>query len=97
MSSHALALFGLAISVILLFAGSIVLLSKTRSLASWLQLIGSAALMMVVATHFAEAFDLAPWMDWGLEASSGHYLDLGSALVALTLFPIRYLAHALAR
>jgi hypothetical protein len=97
MSLHALMLLGIAIPACLLFAGSVILLSKRRSLPSWLQLIGSAGLMMVVLTHFAEAFDLIPWMHWGAEDSAGHYLDLGSALMGLTLFPIGYLAHALAR
>ena len=49
---------------------------------------------MVVLTHFAEAFDLIPWMGWGLEESAGHYLDLASILLGLTLFPMGYLAHA---
>ena len=97
MSSHGLALFGIAIPACLLFAGSIVLVSRRRSLASWLQLIGSVGLMMVVLTHIAEAFELMPGMHWGLEASVGHYLDLGSAVLGLTLFPIGYLAHAFAR
>lgn len=97
MNSHALALFGIAIPACLLFGGSVVLLSRKRSLASWLQLIGSASLMMVVLMHFAEAFDVMSWMRWGLEDSEGHYLDLGSAVLGLTLFPIGYLAHVLAR
>lgn len=97
MSLHVLMLLGIAIPACLLFAGSVILLSKRRSLPSWLQLIGSAGLMMVVLTHFAEAFDLIPWMHSGAEDSAGHYLDLGSALMGLALFPIGYLAHALAR
>jgi hypothetical protein len=97
MSSNALALLGIALPVSVLFAGSVVLFSKRRSLASSLQLIGSVGLVMVVLTHVAEAFQLMPWMRWGLEASAGHYLDLGSAVLGLTLFPIGYLAHAFAR
>lgn len=97
MSSHALVLFGIAIPVIFLFAGSSVLLSKRRSLPSWLQLVGSAGLMTVVGAHIAEAFHLVPWMGWGLEDSAGHYLDLGSAFVGFILFPIGYLADALAQ
>lgn len=97
MSSHALVLFGIAIPVIVLFVGSSVLLSKKRSLPSWLQLLGSAGLMTVVGAHIAEAFHLVPWMGWGLEDSAGHYLDLGSAFGGLLLFPIGYLADALAR
>jgi len=34
-------------------------------------------------------------MRWGLEDSPGHYLDLVSAILGLTLFPAGYLAHAL--
>jgi hypothetical protein len=97
MSLHAVALVGIAIPACLLFVGAVILCSRKRSLSSWLQLIGSAGLIMVVVTHFAEAFDLIPWMHWGAEGSAGHYLDLGSALMGLTLFPIGYLAHALAR
>ncbi len=97
MNSHTAALFVLSMPAMLLFVGSIILISKCRSAFSWLQLIGSAGLMLVVLTHFAEAFELIPWTGWGLENSTGHWLDLGSAVVALTLFPIGYLAHALAR
>ena len=60
-------------------------------------MIGSAGLMTVVGAHIAEAFHLVPWMGWGLEDSAGHYLDLGSAFVGLILFPIGYLADALAQ
>lgn len=97
MSLHALMLLGIAVSASLLFAGSAILFSKRRSAASTLQLIGSAGLMMVVLTHFAEAFDLISWMRWGLEDSAGHYLDLGGAVLGLTLFPIGRLTHALSR
>ena len=97
MKPQGLMLLGTSILVILLFVGSFVLLSKRRSLSSWLQLIGSAAFIIVVLTHFVEALDLVRWMRWGLEESPGHYLDLGGAVVGLFLFPIGYLAHALAR
>lgn len=88
MSVYALALLGLAIPSCLLFVGSIVLVSRKQSLSSWLQLIGSVGLTMVVLTHFAKAFDLISWMCWGLEDGAGHCLDLGSAILGLTLFPI---------
>lgn len=97
MSLHALMSRGIAVSACLLFAGSAILFSKTRSAASTLQLIGSVGLMMVVLTHFAEAFDLISWMGWGLEDSAGHYFDLGGAVLGLTLFPIGYLTHALSQ
>jgi hypothetical protein len=47
-------------------------------------------------THVSEAVHLFPWMHWGQEHSAGHYLDLCSAILGLTLFPIGYLLHALA-
>lgn len=97
MSLRALMLLGIAVPACLLLAGSIILFSKRQSAASLLQLIGSAGLMLVVLAHLAEGFDLIPWMRWGAEDSAGHYLDLGGAVFALTLFPIGYLAHALAR
>jgi hypothetical protein len=65
MSLHAVALVGIAIPACLLFVGAVILCSRKRSLSSWLQLIGSAGLIMVVVTHFAEAFDLIPWMHLG--------------------------------
>ncbi len=48
-------------------------------------------------THVSEALHLFPWMHWGLEDSFGHYLDLSSAVLGLTLFPTGYLLDALAR
>ena len=46
---------------------------------------------MVVLTHVAETLHVFPWMHWGVEQSVGHYLDLGSAVLGLTLFPLGYL------
>jgi hypothetical protein len=81
----------------MVFSGSIVLFFRERSLGAFLQLIGAGCLVMVVLTHFCEALRLFPWMQWGGEHSIGHYLDIGSAVVGLTLFPIGYLAHALTK
>ena len=36
-------------------------------------------------------------MRWGSELSVGHYLDLVSAVLGLTLFPIGYLLHELTK
>jgi len=47
------------------------------------------------SSHVSEALHLFP--GWGLEHSAGHYLDLSSAVVGLTLFPvggISFKAHA---
>ena len=62
---------------------------------SFLQLLGAGCLIVVILTHVCEALDLFPRMHWGMEHSVGHYVDLWSAVVGLTLFPIGYLLHAL--
>ena len=79
----------------MLFTGSVALFLKGRSAWSFLQLLGAGGLVVVVLTHLCEALHLFPWMHWGLDRSLGHYLDLSSALLGLTLFPIGYLLHAL--
>jgi hypothetical protein len=46
--------------------------------------------MIVVLTHIAEALHIFPAMHWGEPHSAGHYLDLASALLALTLLPVGF-------
>jgi succinate dehydrogenase/fumarate reductase cytochrome b subunit len=81
----------------MLFSGSVVLFAKGKTVSSLLQVIGAGCLMAVLLTHICEAFHLFPWMNWGLEDSLGHYLDFGSAVLGLTLFPVGYLFHAFAK
>jgi hypothetical protein len=78
-----------------LFSGSMVLFCGRKSSSSFLQLFGAGCFVMVVSTHVFEALHLFPWMQWGLEHSVGHYLDLGSAALGITLFPAGYLLHTL--
>ena len=78
-----------------LLSASVVLFLRGKTVSSLLQLLGAGCLVMVVLTHVSEALQLFPWMHWGQEHSVGHYLDLGSAVLGLTLFPIGYLLHAL--
>jgi hypothetical protein len=80
----------------ILFSGSAVLFFKGKSTSSFLQLLGAGCLVVVVLTHLCEALHLFPWMHWGDEQSVGHYLDLGSAVLGITLFSVGYLLHALA-
>lgn len=77
--------------------GSVVLFLRGKTVWSFLQLLGAGGLVIVASTHVCEALHLFPWMHWGLDASPGHYLDLSGALLGLTLFPIGYLLHALAK
>jgi Ca2+/Na+ antiporter len=81
----------------MLLFGSAILFSRAKSVSSFLQLLGAGSLVLVVLTHVFEAIQLFPWMHWGLEHSVGHYLDLSSAVLGLTLFPIGYLLHAVAK
>jgi hypothetical protein len=78
----------------MLFAGSVALFLRRKSVSSSLQLTGAGCLVVVILTHVCEALRLFPWMHWGAEHSVGHYLDFGSAVLGLTLFPIGYLLQA---
>jgi hypothetical protein len=79
----------------MLFVGAWVLFSKTKATWTFLQLLGSGCLIVVVVTHIAEAFHLFPAMRWGFENSVGHYVDFVSAALTVILFPLGYLLFAL--
>ncbi len=79
----------------LLFSGAALLYAKSKTSPALLQMLGAAGLTLVACTHVCEALRLFPAMQWGLEHSLGHYLDLSSAVLGLTLFPIGYLWAAL--
>jgi hypothetical protein len=81
----------------ILFSGSMVFFLREENANSFLQLFGAGCLVVVVLTHLAEAFHLFPWMGWGLEHSAGHYLDMWSAILGLTAFPVGYLLAALGK
>ena len=76
-----------------LLAGAILVFLRERETSSLLQLLGAASLVLAVLAHICEELALFPAMRWGEEQSAGHYLDLSSAVVALTLFPIGYLTY----
>ena len=90
-------LLGTEIPACVLFSGSVVLFIRERTLGSLLQLFGAGSLMVVVLTHVSEALHLFPWMHWGLPNSVGHYVDLWSAVLGLTSFPVGYLLQALTK
>ena len=89
------ALLAIGASVSLLLAGSTVLFFRVRGAFALLQLLGASCLMIVVLAHVSEAADLFPRMEWGRPHSAGHYVDLWSAVLGLTLFPVGYLLHAI--
>jgi hypothetical protein len=86
---------GALVPACMLFSGSLVLFLGRKTGARFLQLFGAACLVLVVLTHVFEALHLFPSMHWGDENSVGHYVDLGGAVLGLTLFPVGYLLHAL--
>lgn len=88
-------LLGTVPAFTLFLASSIMLVKETRAW-SVLQFVGTVGMMMVLFTHLCEALQLFPWMQWGQGTSIGHYLDLSSAVLGVTFFPLGYLLHALA-
>lgn len=83
------------VPVFLLLIGSAVLYRKRKSAGRFLQLLGAASLLLVGLTHLFEATHLFPGMHWGEAHSPGHYLDLGSAIAGLVLFPVGFMWDAL--
>jgi hypothetical protein len=79
----------------LLLPRAIALFRRERTLFPLLQLVGAASLIVVVLTHIFEALRAFPSMGWGRENSVGHYVDLCSAILAVTLFPLGFLMHTL--
>jgi hypothetical protein len=78
-----------------LLCGSLMLLAKGRTVFSILQALGAFCLVMVALTHVAEALRWFPSMRWREGQSPGHFLDLASAALGLTLFPLGYFIQAL--
>jgi amino acid permease len=78
----------------LLFAGAAIIWLRRKSTSSIFQLLGAAALVVVVLAHVFEALRVFPRMGWGSRNSVGHYLDLLCAIVSVTLFSLGYLIHA---
>ena len=70
---------------------------RRNAVAGLLQLSGSLCLAIVALTHVAEALHVMPFMGWGQAHSAGHYVDLTSALMAVTLLPVGYLWDLRAR
>ncbi len=79
------------VPVSVMVIGSLRLVARRRSVARVLQAVGATCLLVTSLTHVCEALHLLPWMQWGMEHSAGHYLDLASAVLGLMLFPAGYL------
>jgi hypothetical protein len=83
-----------SVSVAMLFFGAVSSYFRTKAASSFLQLAGSGCLGVMGLSHVCEALHLFPSMQWGLKDSLGHYIDLWSALLGLTLFSVGYLLQA---
>lgn len=96
MNETLLKALGLLLPIALVFAYS---LSLTRRNIPWsrLELVGAACLLIVVLSHVCEALSLFPWMHWGAQHSAGHYLDLSSAILGVTLLPTAYVVRLITR
>ena len=88
---------GALIPVCLLITWSGILFARDKTPGRFLQALGAGCLLIDVLTHVAEALDLFAFMHWGEEQSLGHYLDLSSAVLGVTLLPLGYVVHALAK
>jgi hypothetical protein len=78
------------VPVSLLLAYSVAAFAKRKTVPTFLPLIGSACLVVVVLTHIAEALHLFPAMGWGDPHSIGHYLDLTSAVGGVALLTLGF-------
>src|SRR5437868_4984202 len=94
MNHAAVKAFVALIPVCALFTGATIIFIRSRSMSSFLQLVGTAGLVAVILTHVFEGLRVFPRMGWGSQHSVGHYLDLLSAILAVTLFSLGYLIHA---
>lgn len=87
----------LGVPVCALLSYSALAFCRRKTLGSFLQWLGAICLAIVILSHVCEALQLLPSMGWGLKHSAGHYIDLSSAVMGLTLFPLGYLLQAIAR
>ena len=80
-----------SVPVFLLLVYSVAVLVTHQTLSSVLQLVGATCLAVMVLTHFAEALHLLAAMRWGEPDSVGHYVDLSSAVLGVTLTAIAFI------
>jgi len=77
-------ILGLAATFALL-AGSAILYRGRGTVGSVLPVLGVACFVVVALTHVFEACAMFPALGWGQPRSIGHYIDLGAAILGLTL------------
>lgn len=78
----------LLVPALALLAVSALSYLRSKTLPSFMQLLGASFLLVVVLAHFCEAFFVLPSMGWGKEGSPGHYLDLSSAVLGVVFLAV---------
>jgi hypothetical protein len=86
-------LVALVLACVLLVACAVRFVQR-RVAGALLQLVGAGFLLIVALAHVAEALRVFPIMHWGEAHSAGHYLDLSSAGLGVTLFALGYFLRA---
>jgi len=86
-----------SVAVLILLRAAAALYGRTRAVSALLQVASATCLMVVVLAHVCEALNLFPSMAWGARGSVGHYLDLASAVLGVTLLVVGYLIYALSK
>ena len=95
MNEAVLKSFVALIPACVLFIGAGFIWLRRKSLSAIFQLLGAAAIVVVVLAHVFEALRVFPRMGWESRNSVGHYLDLLCAILGVTLFSLGYLIHAM--
>jgi hypothetical protein len=81
--------------IVLVLMGSVCVITaraflRTRATASLLELNGAVGLAMLGVTHLCEGLQILPWMRWGIGGGPGHYVNLASLAIGVTLLPLGY-------
>jgi len=82
-----------SLSAFLIFSACVASFSKAKTVWSIVRLVGAVRLLVVGLCHVCEAVHLFPSMHWGFQGSVGHYLDLYSCVLGLTLLPAGYIGE----
>jgi hypothetical protein len=79
--------------VVTLLGFSLARFARAQAVSALFQLLGARCLFVVVLTHVAEALHLFPSMGWGEAHSVGHYTDLASAILGITLLSAAFVVR----
>jgi uncharacterized membrane protein len=82
-----------SVPVMAILSYAVIMFQRRQSVWSAVQLTGAAGFAVVVVAHICEALHLLPSFGWGQEQSVGHYIDLSSAILGITLLPVGYMFH----